>query len=202
MVNQIIKYFRDGLRRKLERPSCGRYMSLWDDKKWKPHETCINISYIKSNEFLIFLYQTKHDMSCIQNENGQMFCNALDKFFYIMFEFETYFNIFLSNNIYQNRLEILEDVMKYVQFNQAPAKFYGRIKLFELFIDFIKKTNEWNYWIRIIVVQYAKITLTNDCYENAERHEPEFLRGLLENMQEIFFRGINNKIVHVVPTNI
>lgn len=199
MVNQVLKYFRNGLRKRLERPNCGRYLPLWDDEKWKNYVTNINIPYIATNDFLIFLYQTKYDISCIQDENGQVLFNALDKFFYIMFEFETYFNVFLFNNIYENRMRILEDVIKYVQFNAVPAIFFDRLKLkyFELFVDLVKKTNEWNYWIRIIVVTYAKITLTKETYENAERNESDFLRNLISNIQEIFFRGVNNKIIRI-----
>ena len=113
MSDKIIKYFRNGLRKRLERPSCGRYMPLWDDKKWEKHESNIYIAYIRSSDFLIFLHQTKCDLSCIQDKCGQVLFNALDKFFYVMFEFETYFNVLLFNNFYKSRHEILDDTIKY-----------------------------------------------------------------------------------------
>ena len=133
MTNEIIKYFKCGLKRKLKRPYCGRYLSLWDDRVWKRHITNINISYINSNDFLIFLYQTKRDLSCIEDDNGQTLCNATDKFFYVMFDFETYFNIFLSNNIYNTRVKIIDNIIIYNQFNSLPSRLYGKFKYLELF---------------------------------------------------------------------
>ena len=106
MSNEIIKYFKSGLKKKLRRPNCGRFLSLWDDRIWTNHIPDTTLDYIKSNDFLLFLYQTKYDLCCIQDNNGQNLSNAIDKFFYLLTEFETYFNIFISNNIYANREEV------------------------------------------------------------------------------------------------
>ena len=108
---EIIKYFRKSLRKKLDRPCCGKYLSLWDDKKWKKHITNIDVEYINSNDFLIFLYQTKYDLCCISSPTGQILYNALNRFFYIIFEFETYFNVFILNKIYKDRIEIINDII-------------------------------------------------------------------------------------------
>ena len=139
MTIEIIKYFKNGLKKKLKRPNCGRYLSLWDDRQWKKNINNINIAYINSNDFLIFLYQTKFDLSCIQDNNGQTLYNAIDKFFYILFDFENYFNVFISNNLYKNRAEILNDIINFSQFNCTSYRFYGKCRYLELFQDLVKK---------------------------------------------------------------
>ena len=88
MVNKIIKYFRDNLRKKLKRPYCGRFLSLWDDENWKKYE--LDIPY-NSNEFLVFFYQIKNDLCCIQDTNGRMLHNAIDKFFLSVIRFRYIF---------------------------------------------------------------------------------------------------------------
>ena len=66
----------------MRRPRCGRFLSLWDEKIWINNVTNIHLDYIKSNDFLLFLYQTKHDLCCVENANAQNLKNAIDKFFY------------------------------------------------------------------------------------------------------------------------
>ena len=190
MSNEIIKYFKNNLKRKLKRPNCGRYLSLWDDRKWEKNIT--NIPYINSNNFLVFLYQTKHDLCCIEDINGRTLYNAIDKFFYLLFDFETFFNIFISNNIYQNRIEIMNDIINFNQFNCLPYKLYGKYKYLELFQDLSKRINEWNYWKRTIVITFTKILLTNFSYEYAQRNALNFLQELISNVQKILDRGLEN----------
>ena len=189
MGNEIIEYFKNNLKRKLKRPYCGRYLSLWDNRKWEKKTT--NIACIDSNDFLLFLYQTKHDLCCIQDSNGQTLYNAIDKFFYLLFDLETYFNIFISNNIYENRPEILNDI-NFVQFNCFPNRLYGKYKYLELFQDLVKRTNEWNYWKRLIVISYTKIILTDISYEYAQRHASDFLQELISNIEKVFHKGISS----------
>ena len=192
MTNEIIKYFRNGLRRKLKRSNCGRFLVLWDDTHWKKYPTNININYIKSSDFLVFLFQTKNDLCCIYDNNGQNLCNALDKFFYFMFDFETYFNFFTSNNIYKNRVEIMNDIINFKQFNYTPNRFYNSIQYLELFKDLIKRTDEWNYWKRIVIITFPKIILTDSGYENAQINAQGFLQELIKNIDQIFDKGLNN----------
>ena len=192
MTSKIIKYFRNGLRKKLERPNCGRRLSLWDDRTWKKYITNIKIAYIDSNDFLVFLYQTKYDLCCVEDINGQTLHNAIDKFFYLMFDFETYFNIFISNNIYKNRIEIINDIINFKQFNCLPYRFYGRSRYLELFQDLVKRTDEWNYWKRVIIITYTKIILTDFSYEYAQKEASNFLQELINNIEEVFNKGLNN----------
>ena len=192
MANEIIKYFKNGLKRKLKRPNCGRYLSLWDDRKWKKNITNINIAYINSNDFLVFLYQTKHDLCCIEDINGQTLYNALDKFFYLMFDFETYFNIFKSSDIYKYRSEIINDIIYLKQFNCLPYRLYSKFRYLELFQDLVKRTDEWNYWKRLIIISYTKIILTDFSYEYAQKNASNFLQELINNIEEVFQKGLKN----------
>ena len=147
---------------------------------------------MNSNDFLVFLYQTKYDLCCIQDTNGQILYNAIDKFFYLMFEFETYFNVFISNNIYKQRVEIINDIIQFVQFNCLPSRLYNKCRFLGLFQDLTKKTNEWNYWKRLIIITYAKIILTDYSYEYAQRNASDFLQKLIKNIEQIFDKGLNN----------
>ena len=193
MVNEI-KYFKCGLKKKLKRPNCCRRLSLWDDRQWWGNITNINIDYIKENEFLVFLFQTKSDLCCVDDVNGQTLYNAIDKFFYGMFEFQTYFYIFITNSIYNNKIEIINDINNFKQFNSLPDRIqsYNRCKYIELFKDLVKKTNEWNYWKRLIIISYTKIILTEFSYQYAQINAPDFLQELINNIEEIFHKGLNN----------
>ena len=188
MNDKIIKYFKDNLRKKLKRPNCGRYLPLWDDKQWRNNG--INIPSINSNDFLVFFYQTKSDLCCIQNNNGQILSNAIDKFFYVLFDLETYFNIFIANNIYQSRAEILNDIIKVVQFKCAPPRLNYNYR--EIFNDLVKRTNEWNYWKRLIIVAFTKILLTEFSYDYAQRNASDFLQELINNVEQLFHKGMEN----------
>ena len=192
MVNQIIKYFRCGLRKKLKRPNCGRYLSLWDDFEWKKSRIFSEIPYINLNEFLYFLYQTKYDLCCIEDRNGQIIYNAIDKFFYVLFDFETYFNVFISYGLYKSRTEVIKDVINFNQFKFLPRRLYNKHKLIESFHDLIKKTNEWEYWKKIIVVTYTKIVVTELSFEQAKISAPRYLQELIENVDKIFNKALEN----------
>ena len=190
MGNEIIEYFKNNLKRKLKRPNCGRYLSLWDDRKWEKNIT--NIAYINSNDFLVFLYQTKHDLCCIEDINGQTLYNAIDKFFYLIFNFETYFSIFILNKIYKDRTEILNDIINFNQFNCLLYRLYGKYRYIDLFQDLVKKINEWNYWKRLIIITYTKIILTDYSYEYAQRNASNFLQELINNIEKVFHKGLEN----------
>ena len=96
------------------------------------------------------------------------------------------------NNIYKNGAEIINDVINYKQFNCIPYRFYGHNRYLELFSDIVKKTDEWNYWKRLIIITYTKIILTDFSYEHAQKEKPEFLHELISNLEKIFNKGIND----------
>ena len=127
----------------------------------------------------------------MEDNNAQMLSNAIDKFLFLLFDFQSYFNVFITNKIYSNRVEVINDIIQYKKTNYVSCRFVERKKFLELFFDLIKKIDEWNYWKRLVVVTFTKITITTESYNQAEAHETEFLRKLLGYVEEIFNRGIN-----------
>ena len=193
MTEVIINYFRNNLRKQLKRALCCRYLPLWNDEVWMKGEIDINVDYIKANNFLIFLYQTKKDLCCMEVTEAQMLSNSIDKFFFLLFDFQSYFNVFLNNKLYSGRIEIINDIMKYKKTNYVSKKFVGNIKFLELFFDFVKKLDEWAYWKRLVVVSFTKIIITEESYKQAQLHQPAFLQKLLSYVEEIFNRGMNTE---------
>ena len=108
------------------------------------------------------------------------------------YSIQKHFNIFISNNIYQNRSEILNDIIKLVQFNSQPQRLYGNFKYLEVFNNLVKRTNEWNYWKRLIIVSFTKILLTDYSYDYAQRNASDFLQELITNVKQLFHKGIEN----------
>ena len=193
MTNETIKYFKSNLKKKLRRPRCGRFLSLWDEKIWKNSGvTNIQLDYIKSNDFLLLLYQTKHDLCCVENVNAQNLNSAIDKFFYLIFEFERYYTMFITNNLYKNRIEIIDDVIRFYRYNSFPQKILYQYRYLDLFKDLIKKIDEWEYWKRIIIISFTKILITDFSYEYAQRVAPDNLRLLINNIQKVFNKGLDN----------
>ena len=194
MSDEIIKYFRDGLRKKLARPKCGRILSLWDDgATWKNHIQNIDlkIDYIKSNKFLSFLFQTKNDLCCVVDNNAQHLSYAIDKFFYLIVEFETYYNIFIFNKVYKNRIEIIDDVIYFHRYHSFPKKLHFQYRYIELFKDLLKKIDEWNYWKRLVIINYTKIILTDYSYHYAQKVASNFLQDLVNNIEKVFNKGLD-----------
>ena len=192
MTTEVIKYFKNNLKKKLKRPRCGRFLSLWDEKVWVNQVTNIQLDYVKSNDFLLFLYQTKHELCCVEDINAQQLNNAIDKMFYVMFEHERYYSIFIWNKLYNNRLEIINDVTHFYRFNSFPQKIQKQYRYIELFKDLIKKMDEWAYWKRVAVISFTKIVLTDFSYEYAQKVAPTDLQNLVNNIEKVFNKGLNN----------
>ena len=192
MSEEIINYFRLNLKKKLARPNCGRFLSHCDNDKWKKHHNNITLDYIQSNDFLILLYQTKCDLCCVKNINAYNLSNAIDKFFFLLLEFERYYSIFISNDIYKNRIEIIDAVIRFYRYNYFPQRLRYQYRYIELFKDLIKKINEWNYWKRLIIINYTKVILTDCSYQYAQEVAEEFLQNLIKNIEKIFDKGIEN----------
>ena len=191
-MNTTINYFRNELRNKLPRAFCGRFLPLWDDIIWIKRKTDVNLDYIKANDFLVFLYRTKKDICCHIDVNAQCLSNAIDKFFFLMFDFQAYFEILLKTSHYNNRVEILQDILKYKEKCTVPAKLVNTIKHMELFIDLSKKINEWDYWRKQIIGNFTKIVLGANNYKAIEKDDAENLEKLLNNIELLFFKGLNS----------
>ena len=190
-METIINYFRNVLRNKLTRALCGRFLPLWDDEKWIKRPTDINLDYIEANDFLIFLCQTKTDTCCHDNVYALALSNVIDKFFFLMFDFQSYFNSLIIAKYYNTRVEIISDIIKYKENNVLPSKLIPVTKHLELFVDLSKKINEWDYWRRQIIVNFVKINLGNIIYQSVQENDAENLRKLIENVQQLFFNGLN-----------
>ena len=151
------------------------------------------MDYIKANDFLIFLFQTKVDLCCIQDENGQALSNAIDKFFFLLFDFQSYFNVFVLHGIYNSRIEIINDIIKYKRNSYISSfdRMIGKNKILELFKELVRKTDEWNYWKRLIIINFTKILITEQKYKQAEIHEINYLQTLIGYVEQIFNKGMN-----------
>ena len=191
-MDVVINYFRKNLREKLPRAICGRFLPLWDDQEWIKRPTDINLGYIEANDFLVFLYQTKKDICCHKDIRAQCLSNAIDKFFFIMFDFQSYFDILLKTEHYNNRLEIVNDIIKYKEKQTVPNKLISLTWHLEIFIDLSKRMNEWNYWRKQIIGNFTKIVLGENNYMDIEKDDTENLNKLLYNIELLFFKGLNN----------
>ena len=188
----VINYFRKNLREKLPRAMCGRFLPLWDDQEWIKRQTDINLDYIEANDFLVFLYQTKKDICCHSDVSAQCLSNAIDKFFFLMFDFQSYFEVFIQAKYYKNRIEIVQEVLNYKTKNVIPNKLISTIKYLELFIDLTKKITEWDFWRRQVIVNFVKIILGRDNYKSSQKNDLKYLQKLINNVEQLFFNGLNN----------
>ena len=192
-MNASINYFRNVLRSRLQRAVCGRFLPLWDDKNWTKRETDIDLDYVQANDFLVFLYQTKIDICCHNDITAQCLSNAIDKFFFLMFDFQSYFNVLINAKYYNNRVEIVKDALKYKTANIIPRKLISNIKYLELFMDLNKKIDEWDFWRRQVIINFVKVSLGRDTYESSQNNDEEYLRKFISNVEKLFYIGLNNQ---------
>ena len=127
----------------------------------------------------------------MENTEVKMLSNAIDKFFFLLYDLQSYFSVLLKNKVYTNRIQIIDDIIQYKQTNLVPKKISGCVKTIEVFYDLVKRTDEWNYWKRLIVINFTKITISLYTYKNAEKNEPEYLKKLIGYVEEIFNRAMN-----------
>ena len=176
----------------MKRPSCGRFLSIWDEKVWVNRVDNMQLEYVRSNKFLLFLYQIKHELSCVEEINAQYLHNAIDKMFYLIFEHERYYSMFMSGKLYSSRLEIINDVAHFYHFNSFPQKIQKHYRYVELFKDLVKKIDEWAYWKRHAVISFSKIVLSEFSYEYALKVAPNDLQNLVNSVEKFFDKGLNN----------
>lgn len=193
MSSSIIAYFRTNLKNKLPRPMCGRFLPLWDETKWVKRPTEISLNYIEANEFLVFLFQTKKDTCCHTDVAAQSLTNAIDKFFFLMFDFQSFFNVFIQNKLYKHRLEVLQDIYEYKTKNIVPRKLFTNTKFLELFIDLSKRIGEWDFWRRQVIINFVKIFLGKDVYNSWCQSNTDYLQKYINNVEQLFFVGLNEQ---------
>ena len=107
-----------------------------------------------------------------------------------MFDFQSYFSALIKTKKYNNRLEIIEDILKYKKSCIIPTKLISVLKHMELFVDLSKKVTEWDYWRKQLILNFVKIVLGNN-FKSIEKDDPENLEKLINNIEELFYRGIN-----------
>ena len=194
-LGQIIDYFRDELRNKLKRPNCQKTLTLWDQIYWLKSNNIHAHFLINSNDFLQFWYRTCYELCCVIDARAIMLKNALDKYFYFLLDFENYFSIFISRKTFTTRQEIMNAVIEYnLDKKKLKSKLRRNKQLEDLFKEFVNRVNEWNYWKKVILVEFIKINIGEEAYESAKRNSLEGLTNLLKNTEKIWDRGIQGGI--------
>ena len=194
-LGQIIDYFRNELRNKLLRPTCQKVLTLWDHNYWIKANNIHIYSLINSNDFLQFWFRTCFELCCVNNTAAIGLKNAIDKYFYFLIDFENYFSIFISKKVFKDRMAIMQAVIDYnLDHTNIKSKVRRNKQIQNLFIDFVNRVNEWNYWKKIIIVQFIKINISEQQYEAATRNSPEKLTQLFDNIEKLWNKGIQGNI--------
>ena len=193
-LGEIIDHFRNELRNKLKRPSCGRYLSLWDRECWTKPDIKTHF-IINSNEFLSFWYQTCFELCCVNNSSAIALRNALDKYFYFLLDFENYFSIFISKRTFTTRKRIMDAVIDYnLDKTNIRSKVRRNKQIENLFKEFVNRVNEWNYWKKVILVEFIKINIGEESYTQAQKRSLKGLAELLENTEKLFDKAIQGNV--------
>ena len=193
-LGEIIDYFRDVLKNKLVRPPCQKVLTLWDQNCWIKANNIQMYSLLNSNDFLQFWFRTCFELCCVNDANAAALKNAIDKYFYLLIDFENYFTIFMSKKVFKTRIEIMNSVIDYNLDKSIKSKVRRNQELKSLFIDFVNRVNEWNYWKKIILVQFIKINIGQEKYEKAKKDSPENLTLLFNNTEKLWDKGIQGNI--------
>ena len=194
-LGQIIDYFRDELRKKLERPNCQRTLTLWDQVNWLKSNNAHPHFLINTNDFLQFWYRTCHELCCVNDNRAIILRNALDKYFYFLLDFENYFSIFIERKTFTSREDIMTAVIEYnLDKKKLKSKLKRNIQLQDLFKEFVNRVNEWNYWKKVIIVEFIKINIGEEAYESSKRTSLDGLTKLLHNTEILWDRGLQGGI--------
>ena len=190
-LGQIIDYFRDELRKKLQRPACQRTLTLWDQVYWLKSMNIHANFLINTNDFLQFWYRTCHELCCVNDSRAIILRNALDKYFYFLFDFEFYFNFFIDRKTFKNAEDIMTAVVHYnLDKKNLKSKLKRNKELHELFKQLVNRVNEWNYWKKVIIVEFIKINIGEAAYEKAKQDSLDGLTELLRNTEILWDRGV------------
>ena len=63
-------------------------------------------------------------------------------------------------------------------------------ELHDLFKQFVNRVNEWNYWKKVIIVEFIKINLGEEAYKKSKEDSLDGLAKLLQNTEILWDRGI------------
>ena len=195
-LGQIIDYFRNELRNKLVRPVCQKQLTLWDHSCWIKSNNINIYSLINSNDFLQFWFRTCFELCCVNDVRAIVLKNALDKYFYFLIDFENYFKIFISKKAFTTRKQIMDAVIDYnLDNNNLKSKVKRNKKTQNLFVEFVDRVNEWNYWKKIIIIQFIKINIGKAAYKAAEENSIDGLTELIRNTEKLWDKGIQGNTI-------
>ena len=191
-IGQIIDYFRNELRNKLLRPACQKHLTLWDHDCWIKSNHVHAHFTINANDFLQFWYRTCYELCCVNDIRAFCLKNALDKYFYLMLDFENYFIIFIQRKIFKSRPEILQAVTNYnLDTNSLKSKVRRNKTIEHLFKEFVNKVNEWNYWKKIIIIQFIRINIGEGAFQSAQKNSIQNLCTLVQTTEKVWDRGVS-----------
>ena len=194
-LGQIIDYFRDELRKKLQRPTCQKTLTLWDQVYWLKSNNIHAHFLINTNDFLQFWYRTCYELCCVNDSRAIVLKNALDKYFYFLLDFENYFSIFIERKTFATREDIMTAVIEYnLDKKKLKSKLKRNQQLQDLFKEFVNRVNEWNYWKKVIIIEFIKINIGEEAYEKARQDSLDGLTKLLQNTEILWDRGIQGGI--------
>ena len=194
-LGQIIDYFRNELRNKLTRPNCQKELTLWDHNYWLKSNNIHVHFLINSNDFLQFWFRTCYELCCVNDIRALVLKNALDKYFYFLIDFENYFTIFISKKIFTTRKQIMDAVIDYnLDKKNLRSKVKRNKQVEDLFKEFVNRVNEWNYWKKVILVQFIKINIGEEAYEAAQKNSINGLVELMKNTEKLWDKGIQGNI--------
>ena len=188
-LGEIIDYFRTELRNKLTRPKCQRPLYLWDQNYWIRSNIKSHF-IINSDEFLLFWYQTCYELCCVDTPAAIGLKNALDKYFYFLLDFESYFSIFLSKRTFLTRKGVMDAVIDYNLEKKLRSKVKRNKKIEQIFKEFVNRVNEWNYWKKVIIIQFLKINIGQEAYDAATTNSINGLAELMQNTEKLWDKGI------------
>ena len=192
-LGQIIDYFRNELRTKLLRPHCAKNLTLWDHDCWIKSNDIYQHYILNNNDFLQFWFRTCNELCCVNDIRALILKNALDKYFYFLLDFENYFHIFISSKVFPSTKKIMQAVIDYnLNRNKLKTKVKGNKKTRELFLEFVNRVNEWNYWKKVIIEQFIRINIGEQAYKQVKEDFnslKEFIE-LLKNTDQLWDKGI------------
>ena len=192
-LGQIIDYFRNELRTKLLRPYCAKTLTLWDHYCWIKSNDIYQHYLLNNNDFLQFWFRICNELCCCNDIRALTLKNALDKYFYFLLDFETYFHTFISSKVFPSTKKIMQAVVDYnLNRNKLRTKVKRNKKTRELFLEFVNKVNEWNYWKKVIIEQFVRINIGEEAYKQVKEDYnslKQFIE-LLKNTDQLWDKGI------------
>ena len=138
------------------------------------------------------------ELCCVNDIRAIILKNALDKYFYFLIDFENYFLILISKKAFTTRKQIMDAVIDYnLDNNNLKSKVKRNKKTEHLFKEFVNRVNEWNYWKKIIIIQFIKINIGEQAYKAAEENSIDSLADLIRNTEKLWDKGIQGNIIEL-----